>query len=194
MVNDLTAAFASALRRATAAQESAEPAVAPPEKSEAAAAVSTSSVPAQAESPDVEQVAEAAVEPAVAEAQAEPVTAEVQIEAPPMAMAVAAAAGGAAASVQAPSSADDEAIHRKAKRFAKLLVDEIKLYNKAKVQEGKANCDLYDRLKEDIEKSRAAYEKRYGNTTAGSARYFDQEIVGNLADNDRSLLGDGFSR
>ncbi len=183
-----------ALRRATATQESTEPAVAPTEKGEAAAAVSTSSVPAPAVSPDVEQVAEAAAEPAVAEAQAEPVAAEVQIEAAPMAMAAAAAAGGVAASVQAAAGADDDAVHRKAKRFAKLLVDEIKLYNKAKVQEGKANCDLYDRLKEDIEKSRAAYEKRYGNTAAGSARYFDQEIIGNLADNDRSLLGDGFSR
>jgi hypothetical protein len=83
---------------------------------------------------------------------------------------------------------------RKARRFAKLLVDEIKLYNKPKVQEGKENRDLYQRLKEDIEKSRAAYEKRYGSTVAGGASYFDEEIVQNLADNDRSLLGEGFSR
>jgi hypothetical protein len=62
------------------------------------------------------------------------------------------------------------------------------------VQEGKENRDLYERLKEDIEKSRAAYEKRYGSTVAGAASYFDQEIVQNLADNDRSLLGDSFSR
>ena len=74
------------------------------------------------------------------------------------------------------------------------MVDEIKLYNKPKVQEGKQNRDLYQRLKEDIEKSRAAYEKRYGNSTASGASYFDQEIVQNLADNDPSLLGAGFSR
>lgn len=183
-----------ALRRATAVQESAEPAVAPAEKSEAVAAESTSYIPAQAVSPAVEPVAEAQAAPAGAEEQALPVASEAEVEAAPMAMVAAAAAGGVAAPVQGAVGADDEAIHRKAKRFAKLLVDEIKLYNKAKVQEGKANCDLYDRLKEDIEKSRAAYEKRYGNTTAGSARYFDQEIIGNLADNDRSLLGDGFSR
>jgi S-adenosylmethionine:tRNA-ribosyltransferase-isomerase (queuine synthetase) len=95
---------------------------------------------------------------------------------------------------QVQKSADDDPVHRKAKRFAKLLVDEIKLYNKAKVQEGKKNGDLYQRLKEDIEKSRAAYEKRYGSTAAAAGNYFDREIIQNLAENDSSLLGAGFSR
>ena len=175
-----------ALRRATAA-ESAEPAAAPVEKSEAVAVESAPSAPAYAMPPVAEPMAEAQAEPAMAEA--EP-------EAAPMAMAAAAAAGAESvpALIQAAVPADDDAVHRKAQRFAKLLVDEIKLYNKAKVQEGKTNCDLYDRLKEDIEKSRSAYEKRYSSTAAGSAHYFDQEIIRNLADNDRSLLGAGFPR
>ena len=46
--------------------------------------------------------------------------------------------------------------HDRARRFAKLLVDEIKLYNQTKVAEGRNRCDLYSRLHEDIEKSRAA--------------------------------------
>lgn len=128
---------------------------------------------------------------------AEPVVeAEAEAELAPRAMAASAAAGtsSTAAPAQAPMNAEDDAVHRKARRFAKLLVDEIKLYNKPKVQEGKKNRDLYDRLKEDIEKSRAAYEKRYGSSVAGAASYFDQEIIQNLADNDRSLLGDSFSR
>ena len=176
-----------ALRRATAA-ESAEPAPAPVEKSEAVAVESAPSAPAYAMPPVAEPVAEVQA--------AEPAMAEAEPEAAPMAMAAAAAAGAESvpASVPAAAPADDDAVHRKAQRFAKLLVDEIKLYNKAKVQEGKSNCDLYDRLKEDIEKSRAAYEKRYGTTAAGSAHYFDQEIIRNLADNDRSLLGAGFPR
>ena len=86
----------------------------------------------------------------------------------------------------------DEEIHKKARRFAKLLVDEIRLYNQAKVQEGRANKDIYDRLREDIDKSRATYEKRYGSTPAASADYFTQEVVRILADNDRSLMGAGF--
>jgi hypothetical protein len=88
--------------------------------------------------------------------------------------------------------ADEQELHKKARRFAKLLVDEIKLYNQTKVAEGKQNRDLYKLLREDIEKSRATYEKRYGSTPAASAKYFDSEIVRILADNDRSLLGSDF--
>jgi hypothetical protein len=88
---------------------------------------------------------------------------------------------------------DEEELHRKARRFAKLLVDEIKLYNKGKVEEGKRSRDLYDRLKDDIDKSRAAYDKRYGSSPAARANYFVQELVRILADNDSSLLGPNFS-
>ena len=95
----------------------------------------------------------------------------------------------AAAPAPAASSLDDEEVHKKAKRFAKLLVDEIKLYNKQKVADGKQNRDLYHRLKDDIDKSRASYERRYGQTAAGDAKYFDQELVRILCDGDASLLG-----
>lgn len=89
-------------------------------------------------------------------------------------------------------SPEDQEVHKKAKRFAKLLVDEIKLYNQAKVAEGRQNKDLYSRLKEDIDKSRATYEKRYGATVAAGAGYFNAEVIRILADNDASALGDGF--
>ena len=67
-------------------------------------------------------------------------------------------------------SSEDADLQRKAQRFARLLVDEIKLYNQAKVAEGRKHKDLYDRLKEDIEKSRATYKKRYGNTRSRNCR------------------------
>ncbi len=100
-------------------------------------------------------------------------------------------AGAAAAPAMAPEESD---IQKKARRFAKLLVEEIKLYNQPKVVEGKHNRDLYDRLKEDIEKSRATYQKRYGETPVASADYFNQELVRILADNDITLMGAGFPR
>ncbi len=108
---------------------------------------------------------------------------------PPPPSPAAAAAAPAGEPAIAPG---DEEVHKKAKRFAKLLVDEIKLYNKDKVAKGKENKDLYDRLKEDIEKSRATYDKRYGSTPAGAADYFSKEVVRILADNDASLLGSSF--
>lgn len=96
---------------------------------------------------------------------------------------------GRGAAAPAPEEAD---LHKKARRFAKLLVEEIMLYNQAKVAEGKKNRDLYVRLREDIEKSRATYDKRYGEGSAGAVDYFNQELLRILADNNVSLMGDGF--
>jgi hypothetical protein len=84
----------------------------------------------------------------------------------------------------------DEA-HEKARRFAKLLVEEIKLYNQTKVAEGRAQGDLYSRLREDIEKSRAAYHKRYGESVR-DIDYFTEELMRILADNSRAVMGPGF--
>jgi hypothetical protein len=107
------------------------------------------------------------------------------------------AASVAVAAAEAPQTnlppADVET-HRKAQRFAKLLVDEIKLYNQAKVAEGRKHKDLYDRLKEDIDKSRATYQRRYGNTAAASGDYFNSEVVRSLAEDDPGIMGANFRR
>jgi hypothetical protein len=87
---------------------------------------------------------------------------------------------------------DESDQHKKARRFAKLLVEEIKLYNQLKVAEGRQNRDLYDRLREEIEKSRATYEKRYGDSPVSSADFFNQELVRILADSDVTLMGVSF--
>ena len=89
-------------------------------------------------------------------------------------------------------SSEDQDVHRKALRFARLLIDEIKLYNQAKVAEGRKHKDLYDRLKETIEKSRATYQKRYGKTVAASGNYFQNEIIRSLAEDDLSIMGANF--
>ena len=91
-----------------------------------------------------------------------------------------------------PMSPEDEETHRKAKRFARLLVDEIKLYNKSKLAEGRANKNLYDLLQDPIDKSRATYQKRYGGTVAASGNYFEDEMKRSLAEDDLSVMGPNF--
>jgi hypothetical protein len=106
----------------------------------------------------------------------------------------------AAMAVSAPTSAttaagsEEDELHKKARRFAKLLVEEIKLYNQPRVEEGRQHKDLYERLKVDIEKSRSTYDKRYAESAVASADYFTQELIRILADNDASLMGASFSR
>lgn len=126
----------------------------------------------------------------VASAPAAPETAAEVVEV--AAHASAAAAPAAAADPLAGLSAEDADVHRKAQRFARLLVDEIKLYNQAKVAEGRRNKDLYDRLKEDIEKSRGTFQKRYGSTVAANADYFSHELLRSLAEDDASIMGANF--
>jgi len=128
-----------------------------------------------------------ASEPEVVEAQAEVVQTE-------NVMAAAAGAPGSSSSSAPAMSPEDADTHRKAQRFARLLVDEIKLYNQAKVAEGRKNKDLYDRLKEDIDKSRSTFKKRYGNTVAANSDYFQAELVRSLAEDDASIMGPNFRR
>jgi len=92
----------------------------------------------------------------------------------------------------AQASEEEQKIHRDARRFSKLLISEIELYNKNNVVEGRRNKDLYQRLKKDIERSRETYEKRFAHTVAKQVDYFHEELVRTLAENDPALLGSGY--
>ncbi len=89
----------------------------------------------------------------------------------------------------AAASEDEQKFHEEAKRFARLLVSEIKLYNEAQVSAGRENRDLYDRLKDDIERSRRMYLDRVPTHIHTSTNYFYEELVRTLANGDPSLLG-----
>lgn len=84
---------------------------------------------------------------------------------------------------------EDQKLHDDAKRFARLLVSEIKLYNEAQVSAGRENKDLYDRLRDDIEKSRRMYQDRVPEQIHTTTNYFYEELVRTLANGDPSLLG-----
>lgn len=86
----------------------------------------------------------------------------------------------------------DERVLRDARRFARLLVSEIVLYNQAQVDEGRRNHDLYSRLKSAIDRSRQAYESRFGQSAARRFDFFHEELVATLAANNPALLGSGY--
>jgi hypothetical protein len=79
--------------------------------------------------------------------------------------------------------------HDEARRFARLLVSEIKLYNESKVDQGRKNGDLYERLKEDIDRSRQMYDERIAEDVRKSSNYFYDELVRILADGKADALG-----
>jgi hypothetical protein len=150
-----------------------------------------------------EEVHEAAPSPRFDEASfggvettTEPSSVYVEPEAPPPA--IAAPPPGAA---RRPSARDELPIevseaesgpHKEAYRVARLLVDEIKLYNPEKVEQGLAEGDLYNRLREDIDRSRQHYDRRVKPEVAARYDYFHYVLVNKLAGGDSSKLGEAY--
>jgi hypothetical protein len=85
--------------------------------------------------------------------------------------------------------ATDDPLHEEARRLARLLVSEIKLYNEEQVEEGRRKRDLYERLREDIDRSRQMYEERVEARILKTTDYFYQELVRILAAGDTKALG-----
>jgi hypothetical protein len=81
----------------------------------------------------------------------------------------------------------EEAV-QSARRYARLLVSEIKLYNEAAVREARGEGDLRRRLGPEIDRARRMYEERVPSTVPDRSQYFHQELVQTLARGDASLL------
>ena len=153
--------------------ERAEPAVveAVPAEAEGVAAPPPEPAPAV-----VREAPPAVVEEPAAEVE-EPTPAEPEVAAP-------------AAAVAIDSLPEDlQALHKKAKRFAKVTVQELFMYKKDEVIKGREHKDLYDRFKEEIDKSKALYDKRFEKIAAHNADYLYDELVRVLAEKDPSALG-----
>lgn len=75
-----------------------------------------------------------------------------------------------------------------ARRYARLLVSEIKLYHEPAVIEGRRDRDLATRLGGEIAHARAMYELRVPPHVRNRVDYFHDELVKTLANGDGSLL------
>ncbi len=83
----------------------------------------------------------------------------------------------------------DRDVHKKAHRFARVAVQDLLTYHKGKIADARKNKNLYLVLKEDIDKTRENYQKRFGQTAAGVFDYLHYEMVVKLAGNDSTTLG-----
>ena len=76
-----------------------------------------------------------------------------------------------------------------ARRYARLLVSEIRMYHEPLVDAGRRSRDLRSRLGGEIDRARRQYEERVPQAVRDQSDYFEQELIRTLADGDRSLLG-----
>ena len=151
-----------------------------------AAASAAHPVMAQAEAPAPAEAS--ALEAPPAEAAAPP--------APPPPPTPVAAEPAAAPAIPPPPDPDslpdgDRDSHKKAYRSARVAVQDLLAYpqNQDKIAEGRKNNTLYRLLKEEIDKNRETYQKRYGQTAARSYDYLHFELVTKLAENNPEVLG-----
>jgi len=78
--------------------------------------------------------------------------------------------------------------HAAARRYARLLVSEIKLYHEPQVAQGRRERDLATRLGGEIARVRALYEQRVPAEVRRNTDYVHEELIRTLADGDASLL------
>jgi hypothetical protein len=210
---ELLASRSAAVKRSAAPQVAPEEPVAEPQAEEAATPEPASYVPTAEYdelTPVVEESAPAAVveyqpeaepeaEPEPQQVEAQPTPVETPVETAPLAEETALPSGIAkrryGADVELPievANEEERRLHNDARRFARLLVSEIKLYNEQKVTEGRSQNDLYPRLREYIDRSRVMYDKRVKPEVAQRYDYFHHELVNTLAEGDVNKLGSAY--
>jgi len=85
-------------------------------------------------------------------------------------------------------SPEEQEVHLKAQRFARVRVAEMRLYLSHQVKEGRAHKRLYMALRGEMDRGRAQFKHEYLHTPT-MVDYFHQEILRTLANDDASLLG-----
>ncbi|HZR26099.1 MAG TPA: hypothetical protein VFA59_21050 [Vicinamibacterales bacterium] len=94
----------------------------------------------------------------------------------------------AKADAQPPDATTTDEEEASARRYARLLVSEIKLYHEGDVMTGRRERDLTSRLGGEIARARVLYDQRVPAHVRDRADYFHDELVRTLADGDVSLL------
>lgn len=86
-------------------------------------------------------------------------------------------------------SREEQDLHMRAQRFARVQVAEMRLYETAAVKGGRAEKNLYGALRDKIDAARAAFQAQYLKENPAMADYLHEELVRTLANDDAALLG-----
>jgi hypothetical protein len=87
-------------------------------------------------------------------------------------------------------SPEEQELHRRANRVAKVSMQDIKMLRPEQVRLGRQNKDLCIRLKDDIEKAHREYDRRFKPIMDHPVDYFYRWMVEILAEGDTHALGE----
>jgi len=85
---------------------------------------------------------------------------------------------------------EEQELHRRANRVAKVSMQDIKMLRPEQVKLGREHRDICIRLKDDIEKAHREYDRRFRPIMDHPVDYFYRWMVEILADGDSSALGE----
>jgi hypothetical protein len=97
--------------------------------------------------------------------------------------------GGVSAARTAIGPKPEETPLDAARRIARLLVSEIRLYHEPAVAEARRSGNILSRLAPEIARARAAFETQVADKVGADPDVFHQELIRTLAGGDASLLG-----
>jgi hypothetical protein len=89
-------------------------------------------------------------------------------------------------------SAEEQRLHLRAQRFARVRVAEMRLYHAAEVESGRGGRNLYGALGEAIDGARDSFRKTYFDRCPSMVDYLHLELVRTLANDDPELLGEDY--
>lgn len=87
-------------------------------------------------------------------------------------------------------SPEEQELHRRANRVAKVSMQDIKMLRPEQVRLGRENKDICIRLRDDIEKAHREYDRRFKPIMDHPVDYFYRWLVEILADGDPHALGE----
>lgn len=87
---------------------------------------------------------------------------------------------------------EQQDLHQRAQRFARVQVAEIRLYKSENVKKGRAARSLYASLKPEIDFARETYRNDYLAASDTMVDYLHLELVRTLANDDVELLGSDY--
>ena len=87
-------------------------------------------------------------------------------------------------------SPEEQELHRRANRVAKVSMQDIKMLRPEQVRLGRENRDICIRLKDDIEKAHREYDRRFKPIMDHPIDYFYRWMVEILAEGDAHALGE----
>jgi hypothetical protein len=85
---------------------------------------------------------------------------------------------------------EEQELHRRANRVAKVSMQDIKMLRPEQVRLGREHKDICIRLKDDIEKAHREYDRRFKPIMDHPVDYFYRWLVEILAEGDASNLGE----